>query len=402
MTKRGNKLSGSFLKIALLKIALLAPVFTGFAKAPPDQPSLQAKLDHAQELARRGAVTAAEQEYLAVIRLDPDSYEAHNDLGALYMSARRYDSACHEFAEAANLNQKVAAIQQNLGLCSIQANHFAQAAEALKKAEALDPQDLRTRYFLGYSLFTLNRADEAVVELEYVLSHKPDDDSTLFYLIRVYTQKKDYGKAADAFKELSHAHPDSVFVHILTGESYDLQDRTKDAVEEFQKAVALAPEMPRLHFGLGFLYWEDQRFEPAAAELNKELHVNPHFAPANYYLGDIALKGSDYAAAKAFFERAAIDSPGCLDAHVGLGKSYARMDQWQKALAEFQLANKIDTGQRDVHYWLCTTLRHLGKQAESAREMEIYQEISKKMKISAPADGVRRERSTAQSCMPHG
>src|SRR5215469_14691221 len=130
MTKRGNKLSGSILEIALLTL-----VFTGLAKAPPDTPNLQAKLDHAQALARRGEVTAAEQEYLAVIRLDPESYEAHNDLGALYMSAKRYDSACHEFAQAANLNQKAATIQKKLGHCSIQANHFAQAAEALKKAE---------------------------------------------------------------------------------------------------------------------------------------------------------------------------------------------------------------------------------------------------------------------------
>ena len=248
MTKQGNKSSGPLLTIALL-IALLA----GFAKAQPDQPNLQAKLKRAQALAHRGEVTAAEQEYLAAIQLDPESYEAHNDLGALYMSEKRYDSACYEFAQAAHLNQAVAAVQQNLGFCSVQANRFAEAAEALNKAEALDPQDLRTRYFLGYALFTLNRTDEAEAELQYVLSHKPNDDSTLFYLIRIYTQKKDYGKAAEAFRELSKAHPDSVFVHILAGESYDLQDRTQDALEEFQKAVALAPEMPRLHFGLGFL-----------------------------------------------------------------------------------------------------------------------------------------------------
>jgi hypothetical protein len=74
------------------------------------------------------------------------------------------------------------------------------------------------------------------------------------------------------------------------------------------------------------------------------------------------------------------------------------MGQWEKALEEFQLANRIDSGQRDVHYWLGTILRHLGRQAESTREMGTYQEIVDKVKNSAPAGGVRRERSTAKSC----
>src|SRR6266568_3314907 len=243
MTNQENEVPGSF-----LKVAILLAVSTGFAKVLPGQHDLQGKLDRAQALARRGEVTAAEQEYLAAIQLDPKSYEAHNDLGALYMSAKRFKSACREFALAANLNQGVAAIHQNLGICFIETGNFAGAAAALKKAEELDPQDVRTRYFLGYCLFTLNKMDEAKVELEYVLNHKPDDENTLFYLIRIYTQRKDYDKAAEAFAELAKAHPDSVFVHILSGESYDLKDDTKDAIEEFKKAVALAPQMPRLHF----------------------------------------------------------------------------------------------------------------------------------------------------------
>jgi tetratricopeptide (TPR) repeat protein len=394
-SQSGETVPGSFLRIVIFVLTAAA-----LAKALQNEQNLQTKLEHAQTLVRGGDLTAAEKDYQAIIQLDPQSYGAHNDLGALYMSEKRYDSACHEFARAANLNQALPTIQQNLGLCSIQTNQFSQAVEALKIAEALDPSDLRTRYFLGYSLLMLNRVDEAQLELDHVLSRKPDDDSTLFYLIRIYTQKKDFGKAADAFRELSKTRPDSVFVHILSGESYDLQDRSEEAIAEFKKAVELAPDMPRLHFGLGFLYWEGQRFREAAAELGKELRVNPHFAPAHYYLGDIALNRSDYRAAEEFFERARIENPACLDAYLGLGKTYARMGQWQRALEEFQLANKIDSGQRDVHYWLGTTLRHLGKQAESAREVRICEELAGKMKTSATVGEVRRERSTAKTCLP--
>ena len=162
MTKRRNQPSGFVL---VLTITLLIAPLRRFANARPDQANLQAKLDHARALAHRGEVAAADQEYLAAIRLDPGPTKPTTISARSYMSEKRYDSACLEFARAAQLNETVAPVQQNLGLCSIQANHFAEAADALNKAEALDPQDLRTRYFLGYSLFTLNRPDEAEPEL---------------------------------------------------------------------------------------------------------------------------------------------------------------------------------------------------------------------------------------------
>src|SRR6266516_3318569 len=142
MTNQENEVPGSF-----LKVVILLAVSTGFAKVLPAQHDLQQKLDHARALARRGEVTAAEREYLAAIQLDPKSYEAHNDLGALYMSAKRFKSACQEFGLAANLNQGVAAIHQNLGICFMEANNFSGATEALKKAEEIDSQVLRTHYY---------------------------------------------------------------------------------------------------------------------------------------------------------------------------------------------------------------------------------------------------------------
>jgi Tfp pilus assembly protein PilF len=117
----------------MVRVAVLAVSVALLGGFSPEQ-SLQEKLERAQTLVRRGELEAAEREYLALVQLHPQSYAVHNDLGALYMSEKRYESACREFARAADLNPRVPAVQQNLGICFLEASDSSKAAESLSKA----------------------------------------------------------------------------------------------------------------------------------------------------------------------------------------------------------------------------------------------------------------------------
>lgn len=337
------------------------------------------KLGAAETLARQGNFAEAEHAFLEALRLNPNSFIAHHDLGTLYMHQERYDVACHEFAQAASLNPALAEIQQNLGSCLFQKGDLSKAVVALRKAKELDPEDLRTRFLLGYSNLLLGQAAAAASDLEYVRKRKPGDELTLFYLVRAYTQTGEYDKGIAVFQELEQANPNSVYVHIIRGESYELQDTGQaQAIDEFKKAIALAPDMPKLHFGLGFLYWEQKRFSEAEAEFREELRQNPHFAPADYYLGDIALNGNDYARAGEFFHQALEDNPRCMDAYLGMGKIYARQDHWQDALQQFQRAEALDPNQESTLYWLGTAYRRLGDLEKSKQALDRYQTAMEK------------------------
>jgi tetratricopeptide (TPR) repeat protein len=366
------------------------------------QNSFQQQLAHAEDLIAQGQLQSAEQEFLALVRLDPKSPVVRNDLGALYMNQNRYDRACREFSQAAALDPKSAPIQQNLGICYLKTNDFAKAMGALENAEHLAPDDVRTHYFLGHSCFMLDRYDEAEKELEYVATRKPEDESTLFYLIRIYAKKEEEQKAKDTFRELSQAHPDSVFVHILMGESYDLQDKPQQAIDEFRKALPLAPDMPRLHFDLGVLLWEDHQTDEAEKVLLQESQINPHFPPVYYYLAEIMVSREQYPKAIKLFQMALKEGPQCINARVGLGKAYAREEKWDQALGQLQQANMIDANQKDVHYWLGTIYRHLGNKTKSAEEFQVYQSLAKDLRPGAVgASDVPHSRWVSNTCLPY-
>jgi tetratricopeptide (TPR) repeat protein len=129
---------------------------------------------------------------------------------------------------------------------------------------------------------TFNSPAEAQAELEYVRRALPADEGTLFALVKVYEASRDQQNASQAFEELKNSNPNSIFVHILLGESYDIQENWPSAMAEYQKAIEQAPSMPRLHFDLGFLHWEQAHYAEADKEFANELELNPGFAPALY------------------------------------------------------------------------------------------------------------------------
>ena len=186
-------------KVSPWLLPLLLAMFPGFALT---KPQVGDPLTRAEELVRQGKFNEAEKAFLAILHRDPKSYVVHNDLGALYLQQKRYDSACRELSIAASLNPQEVAIQQNLGMCWFQSNHFVKAGEALEIAERLDPEDLKTRYLRGYSMLMLGRLQEAEKDLEYVRTQQPQDENTLFSLVRIYRAEKKDQQAIDTFQDL--------------------------------------------------------------------------------------------------------------------------------------------------------------------------------------------------------
>ena len=314
----------------------------------------------------------------------------------MYLRQRRYALAVKEFLSASALSPENADVARNLGTSYFLSKDYSGALKPLTRAKQLDGRDVRTRYQLGYSLLILNRPEAAQPELEYVRGALPGDEGTLFALVKVYQASRDQPSASRAFEELKTIHPDSVFVHILLGESYDIQENWPAAMAEYQKAIEQAPSLPRLHFDLGFLHWEQAHYSEAGSEFEKELELNPGFVPALYYRGDIALNAVKPAEALALFRAASDRDPACLEPWLGQGKALVRLNRPAEALARFERAAKINGSQPDVYYWMANAYRRLQRPEDSRRAMERFKTLSEEGK--ANPSGERRDRWSSPAC----
>ena len=137
----------------------------------------------------------------------------------------------------------------NYGAAAEQAGLYDKAADLLRKSIALDPANsAEACNYLGYMWADHNmNLDEAELMIRRALESEPNNASYLDSLGWVEFRKGQFDRALDellrAAKTAEHADP-VVFEHI--GDTYLKLNRTREALEAWQKALALDPKNKNL------------------------------------------------------------------------------------------------------------------------------------------------------------
>jgi tetratricopeptide (TPR) repeat protein len=129
-------------------------------------------------LHQQGKLTEAEQLYLTVLQLDPNSAETHLNLGAALAQLNRLEEAKAHFEKAIALRPDSPEARNNLGNVLIRLNHLDQSIVQFEKALEVSRRNaepyLRACYNIGASLQTLNRHEEAIPHYTRAIAIKPD------------------------------------------------------------------------------------------------------------------------------------------------------------------------------------------------------------------------------------
>ncbi len=120
-----------------------------------------------------------------------------------------------------------------------------------------------------------------------------------------------YRKALDS---VAGAHTeDEILIYNQLGMTLRKQGRWKEAVEEYRKALKIAPKDENLHYNMAMAMSEGKRYSEAVKMLEKALALNPRLhekSPViSHNMGVVFHKQGNAATAKTFFEHAlALDS----------------------------------------------------------------------------------------------
>jgi protein O-mannosyl-transferase len=137
----------------------------------------------------------AEAAYQEALRLNPNSSDAHHNLGMTWQFQGSNDQAIAEFAEAARLDANRLDSWSRLAICCAEQNRMAEAEAAFRQIIRLRPQDSGAYGNLGNALAAQNKFDEAVPSYLTALKLNPNDYQTEFNLGLTFLRQ---GKSADA------------------------------------------------------------------------------------------------------------------------------------------------------------------------------------------------------------
>jgi len=186
-----------------------------------------------------GAVAA----YARRIEANPNSAEAHRQLGEIYFLQGRDEEALTEFMAATWLDSRDSKAYAAAGQVQARMLKYSEATSSIQRAVSLDASLKEARYALGTSLMRLGKTEDAKRELEIVQRQQAEAEAI--------------GQRAFQLDALRREGSRS----LLAGSV----DR---AIESYQAALTLEPDSARSHRDLGLAFLRAGRPQEAIAQLD--------------------------------------------------------------------------------------------------------------------------------------
>jgi tetratricopeptide (TPR) repeat protein len=155
-----------------------------------------------------------------VVKLEPDFYQAHNNLGVFYQRAERYRDAEKEYDTARELNPRAAEPLVNIGSLLIQESDTRRnesrtivgrilddALDILEEAVKMDPRSAVGYYYLGSAYYKSDFYDDAEQNLLRSQKLDPKSRPVRLMLINVYMKTAKWQNVLDQLNAYLKENP---------------------------------------------------------------------------------------------------------------------------------------------------------------------------------------------------
>jgi tetratricopeptide (TPR) repeat protein len=187
--------------------------------------------------------------------------------------------------------------------------------------------------------------------------------------------------------EDSRAKEERLWQHRNLGKAFYENQTTRDeAVDEFRKALELAPEslLDRVNYGLALL--RTRKVEEGVAELERVQKADPSIPHTWFNLGVTYKKNGDYPRAIAQFRRMAELVPEEPITHFNLGVLYRYTGKTDDALKEFEIAAKLDPNFAAPLFQIFDTYREAERMQEAGAALKRFQLLKQRQDPDADAE----------------
>ena len=271
------------IQIPCLAIGAAQPGFSG-QRAVPASPLL----DRARKLIQAGDPQAALTLLQQTDVSGPDAGEIHTLKGICFaMTAKPIESTA-EFDQAIALRPHDAPIYLSAGLAAASFDNLDRAIAMLSKALRLDPVLPGVRY--NYALVLARDAryadSEKQADLELASKARLTESPVELWKLKArdaYYQKK-WQDAIDSYQKVLALQPNWAEAYAAIGEALYSLNRFPESQAALRKAVALDPQNGAAHTILGKLYQDDGNLDAAIPQFEAAIRLNPNDREAVYRL----------------------------------------------------------------------------------------------------------------------
>jgi tetratricopeptide (TPR) repeat protein len=233
-------------------------------------------------------------------------------------------------------------------LASRSAGDFEHAADALKKALALDPYSITILEELTGLAIHTGDLEQAGHWAEKALSLEPGNADIEILLARIYSNQGRVNEAMDILSEILDERPDDQEALFLLGTIYAQSKNFPQAIDSLEKAAEQGGRRSFMaHYYLGRLYKDTGDLTRAEGHLREALRLNPHLDAVYFDLAEIYAQRGDIDKAEEQYRILLGEEPNNLKARELLFRlliSEKRLEDALKELRTLRAAVSNDSG----------------------------------------------------------
>ena len=269
---------------------------------------LELMLQQAVQAFQSGNFNTAEVTLSRILLAHPKNLPALHILGLIKASQSKHKEAAELLKRAVRLNPNDPSLQYNLAKALQDAGADKDSLPHHKKAIGLSPNNHEAWLNYGKSLARLKFDDEALAAFTKALRLRPDYAEALLNIGATLKELKRYDEALSYADQALGFNPNLTEALSNKGVAYKALKRYDEALASYEKAISLNPDSPDAWTNRGVSYQELKRYDEALASYEKAISLNP-------------------------------DSP---DAWTNRGVSYQELKRYDEALASYEKAISLN------------------------------------------------------------
>jgi tetratricopeptide (TPR) repeat protein len=226
---------------------------------------------------KQGALDRAIDELEEAVRLKKNYPEGHNSLGTMYIDKGLIDRAIAEYAEAIKYKPVFPQAYYNLGNACIKKGLLDNSIAYFQKAISMGMYNPQVFNNLGSAYIKKGMLDEAIAQYHKALSIYYDYAEVHSNLGYVYTEKGDFDKAISELREALRLEPNHANAHNNLGAVYCQKGLLDMAQSEFLAAVRYDPKNASAQKNIGMIYFTKGDKQKAREHFIQMLKYDPNY-----------------------------------------------------------------------------------------------------------------------------
>jgi enediyne biosynthesis protein E4 len=334
-----------------------------------DKARAQSAFQEGMTLARQAKWAGAGRAFQRAIQLDPDCLEAHFSLGVLLARQGKigYAAAMNEFLEVLRLNPNDADAHINLSNVLEQEEEYAPSVMEMSKAVALTPPRGDLYLMLGRKQDKAREYGDAIKSYREALNLDPRLAEAHYGIGVALRGMRKAAEAADEFRAALRVNPRHPGAHYELGTLLFTDEHFDEAAEHLQRATELQSDNADAYLALGKVYREQGKDADAERALRSALMKESDSSPVLYELARLSKKRGDNEQAAVYLKRVRAlhqreVSSGDANAENSKGISLMNQGKLTEALTAFRRALQIDPKYVVSAYNIGVVLAHQGDQ----------------------------------------